>query len=262
MSRERLHILFDDADVVAIEKPAGLPTIPAAGQHGSVLRWLGEQLGLPSKGQADPRVRPVHRLDQDTSGVLLFVKNRPAQQAISNQFQNNLTQKRYLAIVAGVPSSESGEVDARLERKPNDPHRMRVHRNGKPAVTHWKVLQRFRDFSLLEVFPKTGKTHQIRVHLAHIGHPLAVDPLYGNKPKVVLRDDDEPQKPRPIGLYLSSIKRNYRETGEPERPLIGRLTLHAESLALCHPNGSDLRLQCDPPKDFRAAINQLTKFGR
>jgi 23S rRNA pseudouridine955/2504/2580 synthase/23S rRNA pseudouridine1911/1915/1917 synthase len=262
-----MDVLYKTADLIAIHKPAGLSSIPAAGEPTSALRQVAEIVKLPYRGDADPRVRAVHRLDKDTSGVLLFALHRPAQQQVSHQFQNNKVVKQYLAIVVGCPDEMEGTIDAPIMRSPRDPIRMIVHRDGKRAVTNWKVLHRFRDFALLQVFPQTGKTHQIRVHMAHAGHPLAVDPLYGvrTKPVVIERDDytDEPPKKREPGLYLSTIKRGYREKRDgEERPLIGRLTLHAERLQLTAPDGSPIDLKAEPPKDFRAAVNQLTKFGR
>ena len=220
-----------------------------------MLEQLGVQLGLPVSGTSDPRIRVVHRLDKDTSGVLLFAKNAEAQRHFSHQFQNNTVEKEYLALVAGSPPADEGEIDAPLARHPTDPKRMSVVRHGgRPARTLWKVEQRFRGLALLRVFPKTGKTHQIRVHLKHAGMPLAVDPLYNSQPA------SRGGKAR--GVYLSTIKQGYRpKRGEEETPLIERLTLHAEALAFTAPSGERLRLECPLPKDFRAALNQLRKHA-
>jgi 23S rRNA-/tRNA-specific pseudouridylate synthase len=126
---------------------------------------------------------------------------------------------------------------------------MTVRRHGgRPARTLWRVEQRFKHFTLLRVLPKTGKTHQIRVHLAHIGLPLAVDPLYN---------------PHAPPLLLSSIKRDYRvKRGQPQRPLIDRLTLHAEKLSVIYPDGTPLSLVAPLPRDFRAVLNMLAKYDR
>jgi 23S rRNA pseudouridine1911/1915/1917 synthase len=173
-----LEILAETADWVAVAKPAGLATIPGRGETDSVLERLGRQLGLPSSGTEDPRLRVVHRLDKDTSGVLLFAKNTATQRYFSHQFQNNTVAKEYLAIVVGRPQQPEGEVDAPLGRHATDPKRMAVTKHGgRPARTGWKLEQTFRGYALLRCFPKTGKTHQIRVHLKHAGLPLAVDPL-------------------------------------------------------------------------------------
>ena len=250
-----LEILFRDDHLVAVFKPAGVATIPGRDESESVLEQLGRQLNLPWSGEADPRMRVVHRLDKDTSGVLLFALNRAAQQHVSHQFQNNTVEKEYLALVAGSPTADEGEIDAPLDRHPSDPKRMSVVRHGgRPARTLWKVEQRFRDMALLRGFPKTGKTHQIRVHLKHAGMPLAVDPLYNRQPPG--RGGQLP------GIYLSAIKRGYQlKRGGEESPLIDRLTLHAQALVFTAPDGNRLRLECPLPKDFRAALNQLRKHA-
>jgi len=244
----KLAILLDTPDLVAVHKPAGLATIPGRGETTSVLEQLAAQLGLPCSGTADPRVRVVHRLDKDTSGVLLFAKHTAAQRHVSHQFQNNTVEKEYLAIVAGRPSADKGEIDAPLAPNPNNPKQMAVSKHGRPALTFWRVEQRFRTHSLIRCFPKTGKTHQIRVHLKHAGMPLAVDPLYN---------------PKAPPLLLSSVKRDYRPTrGEAvERPLIARLTLHAEKLRFTDLSGAAVEVIAAPPKDFRAAVNQLSKLA-
>jgi 23S rRNA pseudouridine955/2504/2580 synthase/23S rRNA pseudouridine1911/1915/1917 synthase len=177
--------------------------------------------------------------------VLLFAKNITAQRHLSHQFQNNTVQKEYLALVAGRPTEDEGEIDARLAPHPTNPKLMAISKRGRPAKTLWKVEQRFRTYTLLRVFPKTGKTHQIRVHLRDAGMPLAVDPLYN------------PQAPP---LLLSNLKRDYRSTGE-ERPLISRLTLHAEKLRFRDLTEAEIELVSPLPKDFRATVNQLSKLG-
>jgi RluA family pseudouridine synthase len=196
-------------------------------------------------------LRVVHRLDKETSGVLLFAKHVDAQRHLSHQFQNNAIEKEYLALVCGRPAADSGEIDAPLAPHPTSRKHMAVSKHGRRALTLWRVEQRFRDFALLRVFPKTGKTHQIRVHLAHIGLPLALDPLYN------------PRRERDIsGLMLSQFKRGYRESkGQVERPLIARLTLHAEKLRFVHPRGESTEIVAPIPKDFRATLNMLRKYG-
>lgn len=249
---ELLDLIHRDEDLVAVAKPAGLATIPGRAEDDSVLERLGRQLKLPSAGLVDPRVRVVHRLDKETSGVLLFAQTAAAQRFVSGQFQNNTTEKEYLALVAGRPEQDEGEVDAPLSPSPTSAKRMAVVRHGgRPALTRWRVEARYRDYALLRVFPQTGKTHQIRVHLLHAGLPLAIDPLY------------HPVGPgQPSGIFLSRFKRGYSPTrGEVERPLIDRLTLHAERLGFTHPNGTRLELVSPPPKDFRAVVNMLGRHS-
>ena len=198
-------------------------------------------------------MRVVHRLDKDTSGVLLFARHGSAQRHFSRQFQNNTVQKEYLALVRGRPDRAGGDIDTSIARHPTSKERMAIVKHGgRPARTQWRVEETFREFALLRVFPRTGKTHQIRVHLQSIGLPLAIDPLYNAH-----RGGGPPQ-----GLLLSQFKRGYRATGgEPERPLIDRLTLHAEKLRFQDLNGVDVEVVSPLPKDFRAALNMLRKYA-
>jgi 23S rRNA pseudouridine1911/1915/1917 synthase len=248
-----LTILWQSDRLVAVHKPAGLATIPGRAETDSVFEQLAALLKLPHKGDADPRLRVVHRLDKDTTGVLLFATDKDAQRHLSHQFQNNRVEKQYLAICIGRPAATSGTIDGPLCVNPNAKTRMVISEaHGRPARTDWQIEESFGDYQLVRVFPKTGKTHQIRVHLKSVGLPLAVDPLY-----------NPPHPPALPGLFLSKFKRGYSPTaGEEERPLIGRLTLHAERLAFENLDGQRVELTCEPPKDFRATINQLRKFGR
>jgi RluA family pseudouridine synthase len=247
-----LDLLFNDPDCVAVTKPAGLATIPGRAETTSVLEQIGLQLSLPSTGTTDPRIRVVHRLDKETSGVLLFAKHAEAQRALSHQFQNNFIQKEYLALVYGRPSEDQGEIDQPLAPHPTQKDRMAISRQGRPATTAWRIEQRYRQYTLLRVFPKTGKTHQIRVHLKSIGHPLAIDPLYN--PALPGKDS---------ALFLSDFKRDYRPSrSNDERSLISRLTLHAHKLTFQHPTtGHPLTLESPLPKDLRATLNQLSRHG-
>ncbi|GIW77339.1 MAG: hypothetical protein KatS3mg104_2402 [Phycisphaerae bacterium] len=243
--RDCLTILYEDEHIIAVNKPSDLAAIPGRGETDSVLERLSRQTGLPCKGQTDPRLRVVHRLDKDTTGVMLFAKHLDAQRKLSHQFQNNTVLKEYVAIVSGQLTDEQGTVDAPIAPHPTQTDRMAVVKKGRPAKTDWKVESRPKRFTVVRVFPKTGKTHQIRVHFAHIGHPLAIDPLYGT---------DTP-------LFLSNYKRGYRPARtEQERPLIDRLTLHAHRLGFVHPNGNPLTLEAPYPKDLRATIYQLNKI--
>ena len=252
MPNQSLDVLFNDSDLVAVNKPARLATIPGRVETDSVLEMLGRQLNLPSTGTVDPRIRVVHRLDKETSGVLLFAKNSVAQRFVSHQFMTNTTAKEYLALVAGRPMESSGRIEGDLAPHPKAAHVMAVVKHGgRPAITEWVIEARYRDCTLLRVFPKTGKTHQIRVHLKYIGHPLLIDTLY-NTP----RPGTEP------GVFLSKFKRHYKSNrGQAERPLIDRLTLHAEKLRFQHPNCQMIEVVAPLPKDFRATINMLARHS-
>ena len=240
-----LPILFETADYVAVDKPAGLAAIPGRAEPDSVLDKLAAQLALPARGTADPRLRVVHRIDKETTGIMLFAKHIAAQRSVSHQFQNNTVTKEYLALVHGKISDDSGLLETQIGNHATHRDRMAVlRRGGRPAITGWRVEQRFKNFTLVRVFPKTGKTHQIRVHLAHIGHPLVVDPVYGT---------EEP-------ILLSQHKRNYRPArGEDERPLLARLGLHASSLTFTDVAGEPVTIAAPLPKDLRVTITQLGK---
>jgi RluA family pseudouridine synthase len=246
---ESLDILWQNEDAIAVVKPAGLATIPGRAEHDSVLERLARQVNLPATGSVDPRIRVVHRLDKETSGVLLFAKHTAAQRHLSHQFQNNQVSKEYLALVCGRPAAQEGDIDAAIARHPATPLKMAIVRHGgRPARTMWRVEEQFRDYTLLRVFPKTGKTHQIRVHLQSIGLPLAVDALYNQRAGE--------------GLLLSTFKRGYRpKRGDEERPLIGRLTLHAERLRFSDVAGASVEIVAEIPKDLRAALSMLRKYG-
>jgi 23S rRNA pseudouridine955/2504/2580 synthase/23S rRNA pseudouridine1911/1915/1917 synthase len=247
-AKDRLEILFEDADVVAISKPAGLAAIPGRDDDDSVLERLSLQLGIPCTGTVDPRLRVVHRLDKDTSGVLLMARNVAAQRVLCGQFLRGEVGKEYLAIVYGRPPAMEGTIDKPIGRSPSSPKQMAVMKTGRPSVTAWRVEKRLGPFALVRCFPKTGRTHQIRVHMKSIGLPLAVDTLY-----------NDPRGSEP-GIFLSRIKADYRPSRHEERPLIGRLTLHAEKITFRHPAGHVVELECPPPKDFRATVMQLGKL--
>jgi RluA family pseudouridine synthase len=246
MKSPQLPILFEDDHLIAVAKPPHLATIPGRGESDSVIQMLSRQIQIPCSGTTDPRLRIVHRLDKDTSGILLLAKDLPTQRHLSDQFQRHAVHKQYLALVLGRPPEEQGTIDAPLAAHPSSRERMTLARHGRPAQTLWKVERPMRRFTLLRCWPKTGRTHQLRVHLQSIGLPLAVDPLYNPNSET--------------GIFLSQYKRDYRPSDHQERPLIARLTLHAEKLEFTHPDGRRMTIECPPPKDFRAAIAQLSKL--
>ena len=251
--KDQLTILYEDADLVAVDKPAGVPTIPARGDDpDSILARLRKQLNLPEVGEVDARLRVVHRIDRDTSGVLLMAKHLSAQRMLSDQFRHREVSKQYLAIVSGRPTEPSGHIDANLAAVGAAGRKMGVVRHGgRPAVTDWQVERVYRDVALLRVFPRTGKTHQIRVHLKHIGLPLAIDPVY-----------HPVMAGKPVGVFLSTFKSKYRPPSDrEERPLIDRLTLHAERLQFTRPDGQPMEIVAPLPKDFRATLNSLDKYS-
>lgn len=235
-----IEILFQDDDLLVVNKPPRLLTLPD--------RFAVEKPNLITLLKAqDPNVMTNHRLDKDTSGILVFTRNAEAHAHVSRQFEARTLTKVYDALVKGVISQDEGIIDQPIEAHPVIDGKMRVWKGGKPSRSAYTVTHRYRQFTWLKVRIDTGRTHQIRVHCAHIGHPLAVDLLYGG---------DE-------GVFLSSFKHNYRQNrGQDEQPLIDRLTLHASSIVLIHPRlGTEVTFEAPLPKDMRAIQNQLDKWG-
>ncbi len=210
-----LTILYEDDCVAVIDKPAGMVVHPAYGHRSGTLvnailaRWpVVAALGEPE------RVGIVHRLDKETSGVILVAKTADALADLRAQFKARTITKRYLALVEGLPDNPEGVIDAPIGRDPNRRKRMAVMRDGREAVTQFHVLETYADHSLLEVFPKTGRTHQIRVHLAFIGHPVVGDTVYGRRKQRI--------KMKRHFLHAAAITFTQPVTGQPvtvEAPL-------------------------------------------
>lgn len=178
-----LSVLYDDPNVAAIDKPAGMVVHPGAGHESGTLvnailaRW--PQVTLVG---GEDRAGIVHRLDKDTSGVILIAKTEAARLNLMAQFAGRTVQKRYLALVEGTPNTTTGEIDAPIGRDPEKRKQMAVmttNRGGRESASRFTVLERYEEFALVEVYPKTGRTHQIRVHMAFIGHPIVGDSIYG-----------------------------------------------------------------------------------
>ena len=222
-----LDVVYEDADVIVVNKPKGLVVHPAPGHpDGTLVNALLYHCGESLSGVGGA-LRPgiVHRIDRDTSGLIIAAKNDFAHQKLASQLQDHTLSRIYRCIVAGNLREDSGTVEAPIGRCPSDRKKMAVVANGRSAVTHWTVLERFPGYTYVECRLETGRTHQIRVHMAHIGHPILGDTVYGNK------------KPVP-GLQGQC--------------------LHAAGLRFLHPRtGEPVELWCDLPAEFQAQLRKL-----
>jgi RluA family pseudouridine synthase len=233
-------LLLDDC-LVVIDKPAGVPSVPGHGAGPSIIDLLRRSPGFAP----DEPLRVVHRLDKDATGVLVYARTLEGQRGMVAQFMERRVEKVYWALVRGYVS-EDGEVDLPLRFHPRKNRVVVSTQRGQAALTRYRVERRVAGHTLLECRPVTGRTHQIRAHLAAIGFPLSVDPLYGGSQALLLSH------------YKSDYKVNRR--GE-ERPLIDRLTLHAARIVFAHPcTGVPVEVAAPLPKDFRATLMQLGRL--
>ncbi|HAD13109.1 MAG TPA: RluA family pseudouridine synthase [Saprospirales bacterium] len=235
------ELLHADDDVLVVVKPAGLLTIPDRfGNKDSLVSALQNTYG---------KVMVVHRLDRETSCILVFARNEAAHRHLSMQMEHHTADKFYLALVDGVLHHDEGEIDKPIGEHPGIPGKMMVTTSGKPSLTFYRAIEKFRHFTLVECQIKTGRTHQIRVHFQSIGYPLAVDALYGRR----------------AAFMLSEIKGKKYKSGkftEEERPLMERTSLHASRLRFTHPATEEImEFRAELPKDFTALLNQLRKWG-
>ena len=229
-----LVVLYEDDDLLVIDKPAGLVAHPAAGNRDGTL--VNALLHRAPELAALPRAGLVHRLDKDTSGLLVVARSPRAYTVLVAQMQARAIAREYLAAVNGVPVA-GGTVDAPVGRHPVDRQRMAVTAGGKPAVTHYRVRRRFRAHALLRVKLETGRTHQIRVHMAHIRFPLLGDPVYGGRPRI---------PPNASPACIAAIQ-GFR-----------RQALHAERLAFPHPiTGERLEWRAEIPADLADLLAAL-----
>lgn len=237
-----LDIVFEDQDIIVVNKPPGLVVHPGAGHRGGTLlnALLAHCPELKDIGDVN-RPGLVHRLDKDTSGLLVAAKTTLAHEALVRQFQSRLVEKTYVALVWGRFKAKEGVIEKEIGRHPSTRQKMSVHaRRGKVAVTHWRVLQEFGPLTLVELKPKTGRTHQLRVHLAFLGHPVVGDAAYGGG---AARFKDHPK--------LKALK-----------PLVTRQLLHAQFLGFIHPRtGEAVALEAPLPEDFQTVLALLQRLA-
>lgn len=230
-------IIVETEDYIALNKPAGLLSIPdREGKEISLKKLLQEKYG---------QIYTVHRLDKDTSGLIVFAKNEDTHRQLSMQFEERQTEKIYLGLVLGSVADQKGSVDASIAEHPVKKGLMVINRKGKEALTDYEVINDFGIYSWMQFRIHTGRTHQIRVHMKDIGHPIVCDELYG---------DGKP-------VLLSSFKSKFKlsKDVESERPMLGRLGLHAYQLKFTDPSGNVIALEAPVPKDMRATLQQLEK---
>lgn len=232
------EVIFYDDDILVVNKPSGITVIPD--------RIHTERETLQNVFEKDfGKLFIVHRIDRGTSGILCFARNEAAHRHLSLQFQNHEVKKKYLAFVSGRMKSASGEIDLPIAESKTKPGTMLINKRGKNALTLYEVEEQFKHAALLKVEIKTGRTHQIRVHLAYMGNPLLVDELYASTE----------------AFYFSKLKKNYKASGEAERPTISRLTLHAFELTFTHPaRGTEITLRAPLPKDMETLLKLLRKY--
>ncbi|WP_106497689.1 RluA family pseudouridine synthase [Lentibacillus sp. Marseille-P4043] len=223
-----LDIVYEDHDVIVVNKPRGMVVHPSAGHSsGTLVNALIYHCRDLSGINGVERPGIVHRIDKDTSGLLVVAKNDLAHASLAEQLQDKDVERKYEAIVHGVIEHENGLIDAPIGRDPKDRQKMGIVEEGKPAVTHFKVLKRYERFTHVECQLETGRTHQIRVHMKYIGYPLVGDPKYG--PRKTLNIDGQ--------------------------------ALHAKVLGFTHPRTNEwLHFQVDAPKVFQDMLTQIEKM--
>lgn len=231
------EILLETDHFIVLNKPSGLLSIPdREGKEISLKQMLQEKYG---------QIFTVHRLDRDTSGIIVFAKDEETHKFLSQAFEERTVEKYYLGIVNGVPPEKQKTIDAPIAENQARRGVMLIHQRGKQSITDYEVLEEFGKFSLVRFRIHTGRTHQIRVHMQHVGHPIVVDELYGDATPIL----------------VSSFKRNYNLSRheEEERPILARLGLHAEKLLFKDAQGKAYTVEAPLPKDMRALLQQLRK---
>lgn len=233
----KMTIVFEDDDFVALNKPSGLLSIPdREGKEVSLKSLLLEKY---------ENIFTVHRLDKDTSGLIVFAKNEAAHRHLSIQFEERQTEKIYLGLVLGSPVNSKGTINLPIAENTVKRGVMIINRRGKESITDYEVLENLGLYSWMQFHIHTGRTHQIRVHMKDLGHPIVCDELYG---------DGKP-------LLLSSLKSKFKlsKSELEERPLLNRLALHAYQLNFTDLSGKRIELEAPLHKDLKATLQQLSK---
>jgi len=238
-----LNIIYEDDDLIILNKPPDIIVHPARGnKHGTLVNALAHYSNELSSGLGEFRPGIVHRLDRNTTGVMIVTKNDPAQWKVAKQFELRQTKKSYLAIVHGTPELQADRINLPLGVHPKVREKYAVRsETGKEAVTDYELLEAFRGFSLIHCKPRTGRTHQIRVHLAHLKHPIVADDMYGGKLVYPWQLADAEQA--------------------IEEPVIARCALHAWTIEFTHPTTEQrVTFEAPLPDDMQHLLDMLRKY--
>ncbi|MBC7947673.1 MAG: RNA pseudouridine synthase [Chitinophagaceae bacterium] len=234
-------VISETDEHIALNKPSGLLSIPdREGKEISLKALLQEKYD---------HIFTVHRLDRDTSGVIVFAKNEAIHKHLSRQFEERFTEKIYVGMVVGSPPNKSGTINAPIAENMIKRGVMLIHQRGKESITDYEVLEDFGLYSWMQFRIHTGRTHQIRVHMQSVGHPLVCDVTYGDGKPVLLSS-----------LKHKKFKLSRNELDE--RPLMNRLALHAARLSIDLPSGERLVLEATLPRDMNALLQQVRKWGK
>jgi len=232
------EIIFENDQFIVVNKPPGLLSIPdREGKEPSLKQLLQQKYD---------QVFTVHRLDRETSGIIVFAKDAETHKFLSQAFEERSVEKYYVGIVNGSVPEKQKTIDAPIMEHSVKRGLMIINKKGKPAVTDYEVLEDFGKFSFLQFRIHTGRTHQIRVHMQYVGHPLVCDELYGDG----------------IPVRISSFKRNFKlsKYEEEEKPILSRVGLHAQRLLFSDMEGKQYSFEAEMPKDMRALLQQLRKW--
>lgn len=227
--------------MIVVNKPSGWLSIPD--RHDteipSIKTWLEKKYHS---------VYIIHRIDRDTSGLLLFAKNEDAHRYFNQLFEKRTVEKKYLGLVLGSIANNEGTIEQPIEQHPSIVGKMRIGRNGKTSITHYRVLERFRGYTWVEFNIETGRTHQIRIHMQDLGYTLVCDPIYGAAQPIL----------------LSALKKKFKlsKSDEAERPLLNRLALHAYSIRLKNMDDNIIEIIAPMPKDLEVTLMQLRKHAK
>lgn len=237
-----LNIIYEDENLLVVNKPAGMVVHPALGNYtGTLVNALLHHCKSLSGVSGDLRPGLVHRLDKDTSGLLVVAKDDTTHRELSSQFSEKKIEREYWAIVWGHFKERRGRIENQIGRSPSDRKKMSVIASGKPAVTNYEVLEEFDFLSLVKLKLETGRTHQIRVHLSHIGYPVFGDSIYGGRNR-----------------RLSALKPKERERAAALLEIMTRQALHAKTLGFFHPIKKEyMRFDSDLPEDMETLLKEL-----